>query len=274
MEEKTRLFNYLYFKPQTLNGKSIPGKFETLKVRFLYASLEQIPMGRVHLFNYAPKKYTRVLCKKNGLPNKGLDKVDCPMCKTEKYGTPSSKYYAFVSDLNDEGNLKLLEFNWSLGKQISEIAEIKGKPLHDLTFTLAKRGQGKDTTYTPIFEEASTFSVSEYFGLLGLDDYPLIVGKVEDKAPIMDLSLEKMENFIAGQFPWATNEDGTPSARSYTVLGTTVTLRNEQNKAFEGKEKEQVNDLDEEVLRKTFEEDLAELEETIEVEDTPSDSFF
>lgn len=259
-EQNERLFSYLYFVNKKVNGKDQAGKFETLKVRFLYTSVDQIPMGRVHLYNYAPKKFSRVLCLKNGLGKTDLEKTECPMCKTETYGTPSNKYFAFVEDLNDDGALKLLEFNWSLGKQIEEVADIKGRPLHDLVFTLSKKGQGKETTYTPLLEETTKFSVSEYFGLLGLSDYPAIVGAVGDKAPIMQLSKEQMVEFIDGKYPWSTG-DGSGNSRKFTVLGATVTLRNEQTGISTPAE--------------ATVEELDELDELEEIDDTPSkESYF
>lgn len=228
MEE--RLFSYLYFTNKELNGKKVVGKFDTLKVRFLYSAVEQIPLGRVHLYEYAPKKFTRTLCLKNGFNNKEAEKHECPMCNGAMYGTPTNKYYAFVSDLADNGALKLLEFNYSLGKQIDEIAEIKGRPVHDLVFILSKKGTGKETTYVAMLDETSPFNVTEYFGLLGISDYPKIVGSVEDKAPILQLSREEMEDFINGKYPWSANgtTNGSSSSRKFTSLGTTVTVRNEQ----------------------------------------------
>lgn len=230
MEE--RLFSYLYFKNKELNGKAVAGKFETLKVRFLYSAVEQIPLGRVHLYEYSPKKFTRTLCLKNGFNNKEAEKHECPMCDVAMFGTPANKYYAFVSDLEDNGALKLLEFNYSLGKQIDEIAEIKGRPVHDLVFILSKKGTGKETTYVAMLDETSTFNVTEYFGLLGISDYPKIVGSVDDKAPILQLSREAMEDFINGKYPWSANgtTNGTGSSRKFTSLGTTVTVRNEHTK--------------------------------------------
>lgn len=264
MAENQRVFSYLYFKAKELNGKPVIGKYEPLKVRFLYAGVSQIPMGRVHLYSYAPKKFTRVLCLKNGLTNKNLEHKDCPMCKVEQYGTPSNKYYAFVSDLNDNGALKLLEFNWSLGKQIDEIAEIKGRALHDMVFTLSKKGQGKETTYTPLFEEVSEFNVENYFSLLGLEDYPKLVGKSSEKASILDLSLSEMEDFINGKFPWSStaSAEAQPS-RKYTMLGTTVTARNEHATVTPPTSAEEVEEFTE------------DFEDVAEIDDRPkSESFF
>ena len=260
MEE--RLFNYLFFKAKEANGRPVLGKFEPLKVRFLYSSVEQIPLGRVHLYNYAPKKFSRVLCLKNGMSNKEAEKHSCPMCDVERFGTPSSKYFAFVTDLNDDGALKLLEFNYSLGKQIDEVAELKGRPVHDLVFILSKKGTGKETTYTAMLDETSQFSVSDYFKGVGITDYPQIVGQVGDKTPILALSKEQMVEFIDGKFPWSDGSysEGS-STRKFTSLGATVTVRNSQTAV-------DVEDVAEEVT--TFAD-----EESMEiVDDTPSSGSF
>lgn len=248
MDANERLFSYLFFKPKQVNGKDVPGKFEPLKVRFLYASVEQIPAGRVHLYNYAPKKFTRVLCLKNGKNKTEMDKHDCPLCKVERFGTPSNKYFAFVSDLNDGGALKLLELKWSVGKQLDEIAEIKGKPLHDMVFTISKKGEGKDTTYTPMFDEVSPFSVTDFFASLGISSYPTLVGPVNAKTPIMELSAQQMTDFVNGQYPWSSGEGATQS-RKMTVLGSQVTVRNEQTSvAMPSPTTDIVDDLDEDAI--------------------------
>lgn len=226
-----KVFSYLYFKAKELNGKVVPGQFEQLKVRFLYRAMSEIQAGRVHMYNYSAGKFSKIVCLKNDAKSKAeVEKIDCPLCKREKFGTPATKFFAFVVDLNDDNKLKLLEINFSLGKAIDDLAEIKGAPLHDMVFTLVKKGIGKDTTYLPMWEETTKgFSVSEYFGLLGLSKYPQIVGKVEDRAPVMVLSREQIDNFIAGKYPWSTNEDGASTTKKYAVLGSTVTLRGEHN---------------------------------------------
>lgn len=241
-DTEKRLYSYLFFKAKEVNGKTQPGKFDTLKVRFLYASMDQIPFGKVHLYSYAPKKVTRVYCLNNDKTKKELDKANCPLCQTEQFGIPSGKFYAFVTDENDDGALKLLEFNWSLGQQIDEIANIKGRPLHDMVFTLSKKGIGKDTTYTPIFEEVSKFDVADYFATLGINDYPIIVGTVADKAPILSLTYEQIQDFIDGQYPWSTGEGATQ--RKFTHLGSTVTLRGGQTEIETPKDAEIVETIE------------------------------
>lgn len=254
-DEKT--FGYLYFTPKEVNGKPQPGKFNTLKVRFLYTSTEQIPMGRVHLYEYLKGKFTKVLCLKNGLTAKQLDKTDCPLCKISKYGTPSNKYYAFVSDLNDDGALKLLEVNWSLGKQLDDICELFGKPLHDIVFTLSKKGVGTDTSYTPVPEQSkddTPFNVAEYFAMLGLEDYPPLLGT--SHVPILQLDEQQMQAFIEGEFPWSsdTQADGTPKRKRVMLGGSMVTLRNEQVASVQE---------DDDVV-----EDVEEMEDVV-IDDTP-----
>lgn len=247
-----RLFGYLYFKPKTLNGKVVDGKFEPLKVRFLYAAVEQIPMGKVHLYSYADKKFSRVLCLTNGLNKVQSAKVSCPMCDEDRFGTPSNKYYAFVEDLNDGSSLKLLEFNYGLGKQLDEIAEITGRPLHDLTFTITKKGKGTDTTYTPIMEDKSAFSVSDYFEFLNITDYPKIVGPVGERCPIMILSAEQMTDFIDGKYPWSDgNTEYAESTRKYTTLGAQVTVRGDTARTLASNTpapKEEVDEVDVEAV--------------------------
>jgi hypothetical protein len=258
MEE--RLFSYLFFKAKEANGRPVVGKFEPLKVRFLYSAVEQIPLGRVHLYNYAPKKFSRVLCLKNGMTNKQAEKHSCPMCDVERFGTPSSKYYAFVSDLNDDGALKLLEFNYSLGKQLDDVAELKGRPLHDLVFVLSKKGTGKETTYTAMLDETSPFNVTGYFKSLGIADYPALVGGVGDKTPVLQLSAEQMQEFINGNYPWSTGESST-TTRKFTALGATVTVRNEQTAVDMGDDATEVAQFED--------------EESMEiVDDTPSSGSF
>ena len=258
MEE--RLFSYLFFKAKESNGRPVPGKFEPLKVRFLYSAVEQIPLGRVHLYNYAPKKFSRVLCLKNGMTNKQAEKHHCPMCDVERFGTPSSKYYAFVADLNDDGALKLLELNYSLGKQLDDIAELKGRPLHDLVFILSKKGTGKETNYTAMLDETSAFNVTGYLKSLGLADYPPLVGEVGAKTPVLQLSKEQMQEFIEGNYPWSTGESSS-STRKFTALGSTVTVRNSQTDIDMG-------DVATEVAP------FADEEEVEIVDDTPSSGSF
>lgn len=236
-----KVFDYLYFKPTQSNGKDVKGKFEPLKVRFLYASMESIQLGRVHMYEYSPKKYSKVLCLRNGLRKDDLEKTDCPLCDKETWGTPAPKYFAFVQDMNDDGKLKLLEMNYSLGKAIDEIADYKGLPLNDMIFTLIKKGVMKDTTYLAMFEEKSPCNVGEYFESLGLKDYPAIVGLTGERTPVTMLTHTQIVDFIGGKYPWSTGEGSTQ--RKSTLLGATVTTRGESAKAELPAEAEDIVDM-------------------------------
>lgn len=229
VEQKERVFSTLYFTQQEKNGVKVAGKFKPLKIRFLYQDIEQIPMGRVHLFNYMSGKYTKVLCLKDGKSRKELETTKCPMCDVDKFGTPSSKLHAFVQDLEDDGKLKLFEMSWTLSKQIDAMAELKGLPLHDMVFYISKQGSGKETTYTPMFDGVDKFDVAKYMKSLGLTDYPQLVGAPADRAPIMALSAEQMSEFIAGNFPWSNNEGGDNPKRKFTSLSSTVTIHGGSN---------------------------------------------
>lgn len=226
-----RAFSTLYFKQKELNGKPQDGKFETLRVRFLYNSISEIQAGRVHLYKYATSKFSKVLCLRNGLSKAKLDTVDCPLCVAEKFGTPSTNYYAFVEDLADDNKLKLFEMKWTLGKTIEEIADVKGKPLHDLVFILSKKGTGTATTYTAILDGEEKFSVRDYYASLGLSSEPTIVGPVADRAPIMALTREQIIDFMDDKYPWSTGERGESTTKKMNVLGSVVTTRGEASAA-------------------------------------------
>lgn len=228
VEQKERVFSTLYFTQQKKNGVDVPGKFTPIKIRFLYQDIEQIPMGRVHLYNYMSGKYTKVLCLKDGKSRKELETTKCPLCVVDKFGTPSAKLHAFVQDLEDDGKLKLFEFSWTLAKQIDAMAELKGLPLHDMVFYVTKNGTGKETTYTPMFDGVDKFNVAKYLDSLGLNQFPQLVGSPSDRAPIMALSAEQMSEFIAGNFPWS-NGDGGNSKRRFTSLSSTVTIHGGAN---------------------------------------------
>jgi hypothetical protein len=125
--------------------------------------------------------------------------------------------------------------------------------LHDIVFTLSKKGINKETTYTPIAEpskENKPFDVAEYFALLGLDDYPKMLGT--DHVPILQLDEKQMTDFMNGTFPWSTGlrEDGTPMRKRVILGGSTVTLRNEQTNLVNEDEEvvEEVDELDENLL--------------------------
>ena len=241
-DETQRPYKMLYFENQEVNGKKQSGKFKPLRVRFLYPSIESIPLGRTHLQKYGNNgRFARILCLNNGKPKAELSKDNCPLCKASSYDIPSNKYYAFVEDLNDGSALKLLEFNWGLGKQLDEIAEIKGRPLHDLVFTLSKKGEKLDTSYTPILEDTSKFDVAEYLGLLGLEDFPQLTGI--DHVPILQLTEEQIVNFLKGIYPWASKDGGDYKKR--TVLGgVTVTVRGAQTAIVDEEEDDVVDEVD------------------------------
>lgn len=229
----------LYFKPKQSNGKPIVGKNEVLTVRFLYDSPLQIPQGRVHLYSYAKGKYTNVLCLKNELTKNNLDKVHCPLCEVERYGTPSKRLWALVEDIED-GEIKLIDLPWSVLSQLEAVVETKAVPLHDLIFQLTKSGTGKETTYAAIFDEKSKFNVRDFLISKGYDKDPAIVGKAGDRAPIMALTEKQMEEFINGNYPWSNNSstsngDGSPK-KSYTVLGSSVVVHGYAGDAFKEEE--------------------------------------
>lgn len=231
-----RLFEYLYFKPVQMNGTDVPGKYHPLRVRLLYASMEQVPAGRVHLYEYAKKKYSSVLCLHNGETTTALKSsgIVCPMCAQERYGTPSTTYYAYVIDMEDN-KFKLLKLNWGTGTQIDAVATLKAKPLHDLVLVISKQGVGKNTTFTVIPDEVSKFSVADYFQDLGLTTYPPLVGKPGERTPILALSASQMTDFLGGKYPWSSGENFTP--KKHAVLGSTVTEHVENPKisaAIEG----------------------------------------
>jgi len=227
-QREERKFTSLYFTQEERNGAKVPGKFNSLKVRFLYTAVEQIPMGRAHLYEYSKGKYSKVLCLKDGVAKKDLDKVHCPLCEVDRFGTPASKLFAFVQDINDGGKLKLLEFSWTLCKQIDVLTEEFGVPLHDIIFTLKKTGSGKDTTYTPIPMGQEKFSVANYLMDLGLDNLPSIVGTPADNPSPAMLSLteEQIKDFINGKYPWSTQtgDDGAPKRKFASLTGGTITV--------------------------------------------------
>lgn len=230
-----KYLNRLYFKPKQVNGKPVAGKNEVLTVRFLYDSPLQIPQGRVHLYSYAKGKYTNVLCLKNELTKNNLDKVHCPLCENERYGTPSKRLWALVEDIAD-GDIKLIDLPWSILSQLEAVVETKAVALHDLVFQLTKSGTGKETTYAAIFDEKSRFNVRDFLISKGYDNYPAIVGKAGDRAPIMALTEQQMEDFLKGNYPWSNNSNGSGSdgapKKAYTVLGSSVVVHGDAGDAF------------------------------------------
>lgn len=222
-QNNERKYSSLYFEKAEVNGKKVEGQYKPLRIRLLYADVEQIPMGRTHLFEYSSGKYAKVLCLNDGKSKKDTKVENCPLCAHDRYGTPASKLFAFVSDLNDDGKLKLFEFSYTLGKQLAEMAEEAGAPLHNIEFSIRRSGTKKETTYTPFPKSITPFSVKDYFFDLGLDDYPKLVGAPNDRAAILQLSYEQMDKFIDGDYPWSSGEGSTK--RKFTSLtGATTTI--------------------------------------------------
>lgn len=233
MAEKTeRAYSFLYFKQKLdAKGNKEAGKYEHLKVRFLYRDPESIQRGRVHTHFYRQGKAPiRVMCLRDGIyPDEKMNKVDCPLCKLERFGTPGNKYFAWVEDLNDDGKLKLLmDIPYQMIKTLNTIVEMKAVPLHDLTFTLIKDGIGKAVTYTPMFDEKSKFNVAEFFQANGLADYPKLTGPKD--TPIFSLTHAQMLDMVDnGKMPWGTGENGESTTRKYTAMGSNITVYGDSN---------------------------------------------
>lgn len=226
-EQTERAYSFLYFnKSKNAKGDIITGKYDHLKVRFLYQGADGIQRGRVHTHFYRQGKApVRVLCLKDGIyPDEKMAKVDCPLCKIEKFGTPGNKYFAWVEDLNDDNKLKLLmDIPYQVIKTLNTIVDMKAVPLHDLTFTIIKDGVGKGMTYTPMFEEKSKFNVADFFQAVGLSDYPKLSGP--DHTPILSITHAQMLDMVDnGKMPWSTNSEGETTTRKYTGMGANITV--------------------------------------------------
>lgn len=246
-QNNERKYGSLYFEKEEVNGKKSIGQYKPIRIRLLYADVEQIPMGRAHLFEYSSGKYAKVLCLNDGKSKKDTKVENCPLCAHDRFGTPASKLFAFVSDLNDDGKLKLFEFSYTLGKQLSEMANEMGTPLHNIEFTIRRSGTNKETTYTPIPKNIKEFSVKDYFFDLGLDEYPKLAGAPSDRPAILQLSYDQIEKFIDGDYPWSSGEGATK--RKFTSLtGATTTIHGlgeTSNAIASSKDFDEVSDVSE-----------------------------
>ena len=271
-------FGTLYFKKETNKAGKPTGKFAPLRARFLYESTDLMPAGRVHQYFYSDKRSARVLCLTDGMTKAQAEKTDCPLCKVGKYpGRPGLKYYAFVEDLDAEGTdddkrLKMFEMPYKLAEQVQETADVKGRPLHDLTFILTKKSNGgTDVVYTAVLDETEKFNVGVFLSELGLTELPTFVS--DTSGYILKLSKEKIDSFLDGNYPWST-EDYVGKAKRYTPLGATITVHgnvDELPAQFEDEDEEEVKPVKKEV--KKVVEDLDEEEEVVPVKATRKTMF-
>lgn len=264
-------FGTAYFKQKVSpSGVKIAGSFEPLKVRLLYSHISQIGAARVHQYWYSDKRSQRVICLTDGLSKADAASCDCPMCKVGKYpGRGIFRYFAFVQDLNATGDekdkhLKMLEIPYTLAEQMQETADVLAVPLHDIIFTITKKGVKTDVNYTPIPEKDAGFDVQVFLGKLGLNEFPVFVS--DTSGFLLKLDKQGMTNFINGIFPWGSGAGGEGGAESkerfYTPIGSTVTVHSSNSPMQESKEVVAMPKSD--PLPESFEEKVKPEQETVQ----------
>jgi hypothetical protein len=111
-----------------------------------------------------------------------LGKEECPLCKEK---SPAVKFMVWVIDRED-GGLKILEFGYTVTKQLAKLANDKDYGIDGSGFpydiNIVREGSGKETTYSVIPGRKNTPLTEEEIKMVDeLEDLNEIVEKKKEK---------------------------------------------------------------------------------------------
>lgn len=226
------------------------GTYKPLNVRILARNQDDLIRTTIHTHfvtnSNGKKRPINFTCPKGATFKEHRDNTYCPVCediKRKGFFPPTSKFYVWAIDLDDNNKIKWLELTYSQVTQISTImdsifvstAQGGQEPIRDWgqqALTLAKSGVRLSTAYVtypkgePLTYETYINALPKLFELNNIDPnvgLPQMIDKKEKYPAIIDADLEFLEEIVEGKEVWK-NGSSTPTYQntvspSYSFAG-------------------------------------------------------
>lgn len=159
---------------------------QTKRIRFPYASVDEIECFNVHQLRGQDNRITTIDCIRK--PNEPVQ--NCPLCATGEKISAKSYIFLISEDDADRGEIFVFERNARFLDKLEGLQQRYG-PLHNAIFEIERKGSGLDTQYEIYFINNDPVDINN------LPEVPSVYEKL-----VKVKTAEEIELFLAsGQFP-------------------------------------------------------------------------